>query len=71
MVLKAILTKALWDKHITQSELAKKAGTTEAQISRIINTAQVPRFTTLQKIGEVLELDPEELWKAAKDREKM
>ena len=42
-------------KKISSRELAKNAGITEVQISRILSGKSVPKITVLQKIAEALD----------------
>jgi transcriptional regulator with XRE-family HTH domain len=41
---------------LTQDEVAKRAGLTQAQIARIENSSQIPRVDTLIKVGIALGL---------------
>lgn len=41
---------------LTQEEVAKKAGLTQAQIARIENSSQIPRVDTVIKVGIALGL---------------
>lgn len=48
-------------KGLTQSDLAKKIGVTNAYISRIENGAQIPRADVLYKIAKELGVTMEQL----------
>jgi transcriptional regulator with XRE-family HTH domain len=52
---------------LSQQELADRAGTTKANISRIETGQQVPRPATIRKLAEALGIAPDELvtWDAA------
>jgi transcriptional regulator with XRE-family HTH domain len=41
---------------LTQEDVAKKAGLTQAQIARLENNSQIPRVDTLIKVAVALEL---------------
>ncbi len=51
---------------LTQAELAKRAGTTEATVNRLENGMQTARISTIRKLAEALEVPAEELitWEA-------
>jgi len=49
----AMILEARKEKGLTQSELAKKVGTTKSYISKIENNIKEVRLSTLQKIIEL------------------
>jgi XRE family transcriptional regulator, fatty acid utilization regulator len=49
------------DRLMTQAELAQKAGISPWTISQIENSAQLPRFSTIRKLAQALEVPPREL----------
>ena len=51
---------------VTQAELAQRTGISEATLSRIENSLQRPRISTVRKIADALGVRPEELvdWEA-------
>ena len=46
---------------VTQEELSERSGVGKASISRIETGHHVPRFSTIKKLAEALEVDPREL----------
>lgn len=46
---------------MTQQELADRAGIGVASVVRIENDRTDPRFSTIKKLAEALEVDPKEL----------
>ncbi len=44
------------EKGLTQEELAKKAGITQSHLTRIENNQYPPRFSTLEKIADVFDM---------------
>jgi transcriptional regulator with XRE-family HTH domain len=50
------LKEALSKENLTQKELAKKAGLSEAYISQILSQKKTPTITVAKKIAEVLNL---------------
>jgi len=52
---------------LTQEELARRAGTTEATVNRLENGLQRPRISTVRKLADVLGVPPDELidWEGA------
>ena len=46
---------------LTQAELARLAGTTEATVNRLENGLQKPRISTVRRIAEVLGVPAEDL----------
>ncbi len=53
---------------LTQAELAKRAGTTEATVNRLENGMQTARISTIRKLAEALEVPAEDLitWEVEK-----
>lgn len=60
-------------KFLSQQELADRAETTKANISRLERGEQQPRPSTIRKLAEALGVPPEELidWTARDDGEEM
>lgn len=56
--IKDILVK----NNVSQRELAKKIGITEASISRYVNGSRMPKVTTCIKIAEALGCEPNDLY---------
>ncbi len=48
-------------KFLTQEELAQKAGLVVVTINRIEKGRQKPRFKTIRKLAEALEVEPREI----------
>ncbi|MDP9383598.1 MAG: helix-turn-helix domain-containing protein [Chloroflexota bacterium] len=46
---------------LTQRELADKVGMSTGQINRIENGIHQPRFSTIRKLAQVLDITPDEL----------
>ncbi|MDP9358350.1 MAG: helix-turn-helix domain-containing protein [Chloroflexota bacterium] len=46
---------------LTQRELAEKVGMSVGQINRIERGIHEPRFSTIRKLAEALEVEPDEL----------
>ncbi len=46
---------------LTQRELAEKVGMSVRQINRIERGIHEPRFSTIRKLAEALEVEPDEL----------
>ncbi len=62
----AKLREARQRRLLTQAELGKRAGTTEATVNRLENGLQTARISTIRKLAEALEVPAEELitWEA-------
>ncbi len=62
----AKLREARQRRLLTQAELGKRAGTTEATVNRLENGLQTARISTIRKLAEALEIPAEELitWEA-------
>lgn len=57
----AKLKALLEEKHITQRELAEKAGVTEQAMSRHVNGTRTPRLTTYAAMTQALGIDIDDL----------
>ena len=57
------LKQKLIEKHITQSELARRTGVTEATISRYLNKKRKMNLQIIYQIAIVLDISLEELVK--------
>ncbi|MDP9355212.1 MAG: helix-turn-helix domain-containing protein [Chloroflexota bacterium] len=57
----AKLREARQRRLLTQAELGKRAGTTEATVNRLENGLQTARISTIRKLAEALEVPAEEL----------
>jgi transcriptional regulator with XRE-family HTH domain len=55
------LVGAMCRKNVSQSELARGAGVTEATISTAVNGKRALSVRTINKIARFLEVEPEEL----------
>lgn len=55
------LYRAIVDKGLTQSEVARRAGLNKAAISSYATARSLPTPTNLNKLAKVLEVAPEEL----------
>ncbi len=56
-------------RFLTQQQLADKAGTSKANISRLEGGDQSPRMSTIVRLAEALGIDPEELVEWGAERE--
>jgi DNA-binding phage protein len=55
------LAEALIDRHGAITKVARKAGIPQPSLSRMLNSASMPRRTTLYKIAKALDLDESEI----------
>jgi transcriptional regulator with XRE-family HTH domain len=51
------------DRLLTQAELAERAGIALSSLVRIENDQVNPRFSSIRKLAQALEVDPRELTK--------
>ena len=56
---KYVCAEILQDYNLTQTQLAKKIGTTQATVSFWLNGQQEPRYFQLQNIASVFDIDLE------------
>lgn len=56
------LSRLMWNKGLTQEELAKRTGMTQSQLSGYITGRVVPSFYKVCKIAEVLGCSTDRLW---------
>lgn len=56
------LSSILWQRGMTQKELAKKAGVTNSAISHYINAVQYPHSTVLLLIADALDVSMDYLF---------
>ena len=56
------LNYILWQKGMTQKELAKKAGVTNSAISHYVNAVQCPHSTVLFLIADALDVSMDYLF---------
>jgi transcriptional regulator with XRE-family HTH domain len=54
---------------LTQAELAAKSGVSEVTINRIENGRHDPRFSTVRKLAQALNVAPPELMEPGRDQE--
>lgn len=54
-------------RRMTQADLARLSGVSVTQISRIESELHVPHFSTIERLGGALSVDPDELieWELA------
>lgn len=64
------LKQKLIEKHITQSELARRTGVTEATISRYLNKKRKMNLQIIYQIAIVLDISLEELVKEMLEQRK-
>ena len=51
------LKRLLEEKGMTQAELARRTGLTEASVSRYINGSRIPRISQAYEIAQVIGID--------------
>lgn len=60
--MKTPLKRILFEREISNRELAKKIGADETGLGFVVNGKRVPNLMTALKIAKTLEVSIEELW---------